>query len=369
MRLNSLEINFHRTIRVPEGRVASSLPPSLGRMKLYKVSDYKDNCPQDWAQDAYFGALHPSEAMWISFASSSAVAVLIGAGGVNALTAKKLGTTLEPDNYLVCPPQPWIDGWKGEDGSVHQFVATAHKKGDGLTVGEQLIGAESKTGAIGIALFEPKLDATLNPTFAPITVKSSFGGGGGLTGMMSFNSSPNKYPSVVMDSVVTNQTVNYSGPTHAPNPQMKASKGQPQAKGPSGSAVGGNSAGGNVVRCFTQNVEMGIGKGGAIAQKIYPDPHGIEVWQEKPSAVFAFYLVDAAVAKAITGETIHEPRTSEQYSGPWFDLEDSKLNDIPGSSQFAGLKSVAFPGDTSNVKTETTEEAPEPVSVEAKAGA
>src|SRR3954453_15034068 len=149
MRLNNLDVTFHRTVRVAEGRVASNLPPSLGRMKLFKVSDFQKNCPQDWAQEACFTGLHETEAMWISFrAIGKPCAVLIGAGGVNALTGQKLGTKLETDSYLVCPPQPWIDGWKDVDGTVHQFVATPHKKGEGISVGEQLIGADSKTGAI-----------------------------------------------------------------------------------------------------------------------------------------------------------------------------------------------------------------------------
>jgi len=159
-------VTFHRTVRVPEGRVASNLPPSLGRMKLFKVSDFQKNCPQDWAQEACFTALHETEAMWISFrAIGKPCAVLIGAGGVNALTGQKLGTKLEKDNYLVCPPQPWIDGWKDVDGTVHQFVATPHKKGKGISVGEQLIGADSKTGAIGVAIFDPKEDVSLRGIF------------------------------------------------------------------------------------------------------------------------------------------------------------------------------------------------------------
>jgi hypothetical protein len=79
----------------------------------------------------------------------------VGAGGTNALNGEKLGTTLAKDNYVVAPPQPWLDGWKDTDGTVYQFVATPYKKGKGISVAEQLMGPESKTGAIGIALFDP----------------------------------------------------------------------------------------------------------------------------------------------------------------------------------------------------------------------
>jgi len=68
--------------------------------------------------------------------------MLVGAGGINALSGEKLGVTLERENYLVAPPQPWLDGWKDKDGTVYQFVATAYQKGQGITVAEQLMGED-----------------------------------------------------------------------------------------------------------------------------------------------------------------------------------------------------------------------------------
>src|SRR5579864_9402725 len=157
MRIGNMEVIFHRTVRVPDGRQPSNLPPSLGRMDLYPVAKYAKRCPENWEKEAYFLALHETEAMWMSFRCwSHPTAMLIGAGGINALTGEKLGITLEKDNYLVAPPQPWLDGCKDKDGTVYQFVATAYKKGKGITVAEQLMGEESKTGAIGIAFFDPK---------------------------------------------------------------------------------------------------------------------------------------------------------------------------------------------------------------------
>ncbi len=99
--------------------------------------------------------------------------------------------------------------------------------------------------------------------------------------------------------------------------------------------------------------EMGVGKGGKITQKIYPDPYGLEVWKTEPGTVFAVYLVDAATAQEITGEAVAEPAVQENYQGPYFGLEDEQLADAPGSDKFTGLKAAtsgAFPGDTSNVK-------------------
>lgn len=311
MRLHNLEVTFHRTVRVAEGRVPSNLPPSLGRIKLYKVSDYRKNCPEYWDNGSYFLSLHDTEAMWIAFQSiGKPCAVLVGAGGVNALTGGKLGTKLEKDNYLVCPPQPWLDGWKDVDGTVHQFVATPHKKGDGITVGEQMLGAESQTGAMGLAIFEPKEDAKL--TVTPVPVQGYVG---------------------------TAACTNVICPAPPTLPRQRPAR---------------------------PHAEMGLGKGGKIIQKVYSDPHGLTVWKAKPTVVFAFYLVDAKTAEDITGETVANPVAHSGYNGPWFGLQDEKLPDVAGTNIFSGLKS-AFPGDTTNAQEEAVH--PEQLPIGSKTGA
>ena len=44
-----LRINFKRTIRVPDNRGTSELPPSLGDFPLYATSKYAKNMPQELA--------------------------------------------------------------------------------------------------------------------------------------------------------------------------------------------------------------------------------------------------------------------------------------------------------------------------------
>jgi hypothetical protein len=248
--------------------------------------------------------------------------LLIGAGGINALTGEKLGTVLAQDNYLVAPPQPWLDGWKDKDGTVYQFVATPYQKGKGISVAEQLIGEESKTGAIGIAVYNVKADAKLKSHHMPGQVWGD-SGFGELT-----NTS---YTSC-------SQTMDWNASCASPKKRALAS---------------------NAVRSSRPVMEMGIGKGGRIIQKIYPDPHGLEVWQEKPTSVFAVYLVDAKTAEEITGEKVTKPTAQEEYNGNWFGLQDQELGDVAGSGKFSGLKSAAFPGDTANVAEEKEEVAAE----------
>jgi hypothetical protein len=312
MRIGNTEVVFHRTVRVPDGRQPSNLPPSLGRMDLYPVAKYAKRCPENWEKEAYFLALHETEAMWMSFHSKAhPVAMLVGAGGINALTGEKLGITLEKDNYLVAPPQPWLDGWKDKDGTVYQFVATAYKKGKGITVAEQLMGEESKTGAIGIAFFNPKDPSKLKTKYAPFEGYTQ-----SLTGD-DFTWKAGEF-TAVFSSASVKPTAAAAGPRGLLS----------RFRGPA----------------RTTFDEMGVGRGGKIIQKIYPDPHGLDVWDQSPCATLACYLVNAEVFEEITGEQIPRPVSSEKYSGPWFGLQDKAEGDVAGTNKFTGLKSAVFPG-------------------------
>ncbi len=43
---DELEISFRRTIRVPDGKDNSELPPDLGTFPLYSAADYQRTLPQ-----------------------------------------------------------------------------------------------------------------------------------------------------------------------------------------------------------------------------------------------------------------------------------------------------------------------------------
>lgn len=304
MQVGPLTIDLHRTVRVADGRQPSNLPPNLGTALATPVKDFKDHCPKSWDEGGFFVALHDTEALWLSF-SGGPVAVMIGAGGINALNGQKLGTKLEADGYLVTPPQPWLDGWKAEDGTVYQFVATPFKQGDGLSVGEQILGAESVSGGIGIAVFEPRPGVVLVKQSAPI---EGYTGGGAYSDDFTYGGSGGM-------------------------------------KGFGGGGVRGMSAG--PTRSF-RGFEMGVGKGGAIKQKIYADPHGMDVWNDAPTAATAIYLISAADYQEITGVATPVPVGQEVYQGKYFGLNDEDAKGQPGTVTFSVLKSV-FAGDTSNV--------------------
>ena len=44
-----LEISFQRTIRVPDGKGDSELPPGMGTFPLYSVANYAEKLPKDMA--------------------------------------------------------------------------------------------------------------------------------------------------------------------------------------------------------------------------------------------------------------------------------------------------------------------------------
>jgi hypothetical protein len=48
-RTRTLEITFHRTIRVPDNDRSLNLPPDMGKMSLFKVSEYAARLPAEMA--------------------------------------------------------------------------------------------------------------------------------------------------------------------------------------------------------------------------------------------------------------------------------------------------------------------------------
>lgn len=304
MRIGQVEITFQRTIRVPDKKTPAHLPPGLGQFPVYKVGEYRGNCPELWEDGGVFIPMHDEEAMWMNFhlVGNNPRALVIGAGSVNAVTGEPLKVGLEePQNYVVLPTQPWLDGWKDTDGVIYQFVATEFLGGEGLTVGEQILGEESKTGGIGIAVFVPKDE--------------------NLVAHKPFGEHPITGPYDATPWGYSQMSVSYSGTVAmASAPTLRSAD--------------------------TSFKEMGLGRGGKIHQKIYPDPYVKdkeieEVWNSDAESHTAVYLVDAETFEQITGEKVPPmPESFGQYGGAWFKLPDEEMPDTSGSGVFAGLQSV-----------------------------
>ncbi len=154
---DALQLSIQRTLRIPDDGQTYPLPPSLGRLPIRPAAKYQASVASEWRDGTHFLApVHRQEAVWLQFTgpSSSPRAVKIGVGAVDAVTGSHWDEILRatPQNYIVCPYQPWLDGFKVGSGTVRQFVAVPlHSRS---TVEHQLTGRD--IGGISVACFGPK---------------------------------------------------------------------------------------------------------------------------------------------------------------------------------------------------------------------
>lgn len=151
-------VSFQRTLRIPDDNREYPLPPGLGRLPMEHVEDHASRLPEEWVKHG--GVLLPmyqSEALWISFSSDSEYpfALKIAAGKINAVTGEAWtnGLSAGPQDYLVVPDQPWLDGFCVQKGLIRQFVAMP--LGHGYTAEEQLTG-EAQHGGLQIIAYPMK---------------------------------------------------------------------------------------------------------------------------------------------------------------------------------------------------------------------
>lgn len=218
--------------------------------------------------------MYQSEALWLGFdgAEWKPNAIKVAVGGVNAVsgTVWEDGLHDAPQDYIVCPDQPWLDGINAGDGFTRQFVAAP--LGAGYTVEAQVTG-EERFGGIQLVIYEPR------------------------PGIF-----PDEPPPV---------------PEQASNLYMEA----PPFEG-----------------------EMGIGAGGKIRQKIYPDDYGLETWDQGNYGSLFVRILNSLQYREVTGHELPDTPVSAQLyieSGfPWFDLYDESKADLPPSSVLKQVRTV-----------------------------
>ncbi len=146
-------IDFQRTLRISDDGADYPLPPGLGRFPLRHLDDYAERLPSDWLKrGGVIMPMHQAEALWIHFDAGGwrtgeyPFALKIATGKVCAITGESWVNHLntDPQDYVVLPKQPWLDGYCVEKGTVRQFVAMP--LGEGYTVEEQLTGAADHGG-------------------------------------------------------------------------------------------------------------------------------------------------------------------------------------------------------------------------------
>ncbi len=164
-------VSFYRTLRVPDDGRSYFLPAGMGPFPIRRVRNYADRVPRRWLdRDGVLIPMYQREALWLGFSSEHhhPNAVKVGSGMINALSGKpwdrRLGHPARPSlikrmlgysesqDYLVSPPQTWLDGFNTGHGTVRQLVAMP--LGMGVTVEAQLTGQEAH-GGLQILVYQP----------------------------------------------------------------------------------------------------------------------------------------------------------------------------------------------------------------------
>ncbi len=282
-----LGIEFQRTLRIPDDDKSYPLPPGLGRFPLRHVDDFASKVPPRWIEHG--GVMLPmyqSEALWVSFRGSYPCAVRVATGKIDAVTGKELqpGLARKPQNYLVIPLQPWLDGYCVKKGFIRQFVAMP--LGAGYTAEEQLTG-EAEFGGLQLVVHPMKAAA-------------------------------------------------YE--------ELRAREGDLLAR----TGAGFPMAAPAMVTGAAFMADMGLAPGGRMRQDIFDDPHRFDVWDLETTARCFVHLANSLVWRHITGhEPPTVPPTAQEYSEaglPWFEYYAEGAKAVDGSKILGRLKSVVQMG-------------------------
>ncbi|MFZ4595779.1 MAG: hypothetical protein ACOYOF_16080 [Verrucomicrobiaceae bacterium] len=287
-----MEIEFQRTLRIPDDGGSYPLPPGLGRFPLRHLEDYGDRVPPDWLKrGGIIMAMYQAEALWLNFRGQYPMAIKIGAGKINAVTGElwQAGLNREPQDYVVVPDQPWLDGFAVEKGIIRQFVAMP--LGTGYSVEEQLSG-RAEFGGIQLQVHPLKASVFFDEEIRHLL--------------------PKRLADILPDVM----------------PKWKYRR-----------------ADYSVECCMAESSGMGLGAGGRMRQQIYADPFSSEDWETSQTSRCFVHLCNALVWREMTGENPPQtPVTAKEYERarlPWFDFYRDDLAILEGSKALASVLSVA----------------------------
>jgi len=296
-------VRFIRTLRLPETGT-HPLPPGLGEFPVRRVEDYADSVPPQWrARGGVMLPMYLREAMWLSFAGTPEPAALqVGVGKVCAISGRPWSDRLSrhPQNYVVLPRQPWLDGINSGKGTVRQFVALP--LGLGATVEGQVTGEE---------------------TWGGIQLQAFTLGGRALRAWREEEARRREAARMAPPA-----------PGGMPAMAMGASGGYGAAPAAPGAAPGASGA--------PAARSMGLGAGGTMRQEVYRDDRPASDWAETPAGRVFVHLVTPPDWRRITGE---EPppspvdRAAYTRAGlPWFDYYDESAEDLAPSDTLGAVK-------------------------------
>lgn len=151
-------LHFQRTLRIPDDDRTYPLPAGLGRFPVRHVDDFAARIPELWrSHGGVMLPMYQAEAMWLSFRADYPFALKVAAGKIDAVTGEAWSDGLNrgPQDYLVLPDQPWLDGFAVEKGIIRQFVAMP--LGTGYSAEEQLTG-KAEHGGLQLVAYPVKAE-------------------------------------------------------------------------------------------------------------------------------------------------------------------------------------------------------------------
>ncbi|MFI6335672.1 hypothetical protein [Streptomyces sp. NPDC050535] len=299
-----VRVRFIRTLRLPETGT-HALPPGLGEFPVRRVEDYADTVPAEWrARGGVMLPVYMREAMWLSFGGTAEPAALqVGVGKVCAVSGKPWSSRLtrDPQNYVVLPRQPWLDGINSGKGTVRQFVAVP--LGLGATVEGQVTG-EEVWGGVQLQSF-PLRDEELR----------------------AWREEERRRAADRRERAVSAGSYGAAFPMAAP-----PAPGAPPA---AGGAPGGPPR---------RAPAMGLGVGGSMRQEVYRDDRPIGAWAEEPAGRVFVHLVTPPEWRRITGEAPPPSpvdRAAYTRAGlPWFDYYDQDAADLSPTGTLGSVQPV-----------------------------
>ncbi|KAL4751101.1 hypothetical protein BDW72DRAFT_212901 [Aspergillus terricola var. indicus] len=392
-----LELNFHRTLRMPDDEKIHPLPDSRGLFPLYNVEAFASQLPERITKrGGIFFPMWQREALWIEFehrGGSTHYAIRVNIGHINAVSGLDIYEVSDKQDYLVVPGQPWLDGIAVSPGIVRQFVAMP--LGSGYTVEGQVSGKE-KIGGIQIEVI---------PSYEQHTHAFSYSTEQGHIKDAAEHDTPGDYALKDGDKV-----------TMAPKPstyrqarlrdflnhgesfeEIESLHLKSVYNGPVGiheaatlhalrhagivdfdyeevSMRAASSSADSVVlgRCFGfrhaatrqpwQPIdlrEMGIAAGGKVMQDIVQDSSPKGVWDTSRTRLLDIHILQPSDFEAVTH--IVPPRTpitTEEYikAGiPFYAVEEDPDQRLDGSATLAGVKSISAMDDEIGVDEADTE--------------
>lgn len=280
-------LDFQRTLRIPDDDGTYPLPPSLGSFPIYKVKDYADRVPDAWNE--YGGVFIPMY---------QREAMWLSFGGSDwCPSAVKVGV----GNINAITGKRMH---KKLNRTRQNYLVTPDQPWlDGINAGKGFIRQFVAMPLGGGCTVEEQ-----------ITGKAEFGG--------------------MQIMVYAPKEGEFQEPTYDLIP-AKMSLCAPICYSPQSD----------------YGMEMGLGAGGKMEQKIYPDEYGVDVWDTANFGELSVHIVNSEMFQQITElkppETPVSAATYTEYGMPWFRLYDEYMPDLEPSDELAGVQSV---GDLIRIK-------------------